>query len=342
MTVRSRRRTSLPRPLTILILAVALPALLAGCAGDGADDADSDAAADTTAATAGSATTPADTQRVTVADAGLQTPESVLHDADADVYLVSNINGTPLDKDDNGFIARIRPDGSVATLRWIDGAAEDVTLHAPKGLALKGDTLFVADIDSVRAFHRETGAPLGARGVPGATFVNALAVGPDGTLYATDSGLNAEFTSSGTEAVYRFDGERAVPVAGGSEVAGPNGVAVDGDALIVVAFGGRDVWRIPARADTAGAAESAGADSAAVLATLPAGQLDGVVRLDDGALLVSSWETGSVYRIPAGGGAAEVVVDGVPSPADIGWDGRRRRVLIPIFTEDRLVFQPLR
>ena len=32
---------------------------------------------------------------ITVANVGFATPESVLHDEVADVYLVSNINGTP-------------------------------------------------------------------------------------------------------------------------------------------------------------------------------------------------------------------------------------------------------
>src|SRR5687768_8785949 len=34
---------------------------------------------------------------------GFQTPESVLHDPSSDTYLVSNINGGPVDVDDNGF-----------------------------------------------------------------------------------------------------------------------------------------------------------------------------------------------------------------------------------------------
>ena len=42
---------------------------------------------------------------IEVTDVGFQTPESVLHDTTADVYLVSNINGAPAEKDDNGFIS---------------------------------------------------------------------------------------------------------------------------------------------------------------------------------------------------------------------------------------------
>jgi hypothetical protein len=34
-------------------------------------------------------------------------------------------------------------------------------------------------------------------------------------------------------------------------------------------------------------------------------------------------------------------VDSVPTPADIGFDARRNRVLIPLFSENRVVAQRL-
>lgn len=317
--------SALPRALIAVTLLT-----LCGCVDDQAGDAadGGDLARDTATETA------AETQPLTVADVGLSTPESVLHDEAADVYLVSNINGSPLEKDGNGFISRITPDGSVEDLGWIDGADEGVTLHAPKGLAIRGDTLFVSDIDSVRAFSRTSGQYHGARGVPGSTFLNDLAVGPDGTLYVSDSGLNPDFSSSGTDAIYRFEGDEAVVVAEGADLAGPNGLVAYGRSVAVVSFGGADLARVDLDAGEAGVAE--------VLATLPGGQLDGVVRLDDGSFLVSSWETQSVYRVPASGeGEAEVVADGIPSPADIGFDVQRQRVLIPVFEADRIEIRPL-
>ena len=45
--------------------------------------------------------------RLTVADSGINAPESALWDREGDQYLVSNINGTPLAKDNNGFISRV-------------------------------------------------------------------------------------------------------------------------------------------------------------------------------------------------------------------------------------------
>lgn len=271
-----------------------------------------------------------DTMEITIADVGLQTPESILYDPEADVYLVSNINGAATDEDGNGFISRIAPDGAVGALKWIDGQQEGVTLNAPKGMAIVGDTLYVTDITAVRAFHRVSGEPLGSWDVPDATFLNDLAADAEGTLYVSDSGLNPDFSSSGTDAVYRFEDGEPIAVVEGSGLAAPNGLAVMDDQVVLVTFGAQQVKTV-----------SAMGGEASVLAELPGGQLDGVVVLDDGSMLVSSWETSTVYHVPAAAaeGQAMAAVENVPSPADIGWDSRRNKVLIPIFQENRLVIR---
>ena len=90
--------------------------------------------------------------------AGFATPESVLWDPQADVYLVSNISGDPTGVDDDGFISRVAPDGTIESLRWIDGKRDDVELSAPKGSCLSGALLLVTDITHVRRFDRSSGA----------------------------------------------------------------------------------------------------------------------------------------------------------------------------------------
>jgi hypothetical protein len=47
-----------------------------------------------------------------------------------------------------------------------------------------------------------------------------------------------------------------------------------------------------------------------------------------------------VFRVEPDG-MVSTVVSHVPSPADIGYDARRNRVLIPVFTENRIVIHPL-
>lgn len=273
-----------------------------------------------------------DTTAMTVADVGFDTPESVLHDTEADVYLISNIGGAPTAEDGNGFISRLAPNGELAALKWIDGQQEATTLNAPKGMAIIGDTLYVTDITAVRAFHRVSGEPLGSWDVPGSTFLNDLTVGPDGMLYVSDSGVNADFSSSGTDAVYRFEDGEPVAVAEGTELAGPNGLAVRNDVLVVVSMSSPEVRTMPA----------AGGEPT-VLTELPGPQLDGVVVLEDGSMLVSSWATSSVYHIPAAAaeGQATTVVEGVPSPADIGFDAERQRILIPVLNENRVEIRAL-
>ena len=270
---------------------------------------------------------------ITIADTTFQTPESVLHVAGADIYLVSNINGSPGEKDNNGFISRLSPDGRVLEGAWIAGGVNGVFLDAPKGMAVTGDTLLVADIDVVRVFDLTTGAPLGSWAVAGATFLNDMTSGIDGRVYVTDSGftVTAEgFGESGTDALYRFGrGGEPIAVVKDPSLGRPNGICVAPDGVVVVTFGSGEVYRI----DPATGARTN-------LPKPPTGQLDGVVRLADGSLLISSWEGSIVYRLD-GAGIYSTVIDSVTSPADIGYDGKRGRLLIPVFMENRVEVREL-
>ena len=289
--------------------------------------------ADAPPAAGGPAAAPADAP-VTVTE-GLATPECVLHDSEADVYLVSNINGTPLEVDDNGYIMKLSPEGKVTEQKWIDASKAEVKLNAPKGLTLAGDKLYVADITFVRIFDRKTGAPAGEVEVKGSTFLNGMATGPDGSVYVSDSGLKAGkdgFEPTGTDAVYRIDPakkNKLAPVAKNKDLGRPNGLAVDQSGVWVVTFGTGELYRISPK----------GQKEAGV--KLPKGQLDGLVALEGGTVLVSSWEASTVYR-GAGAGPFEPVVSGIKSPASIGFDAKRKRVLVPSFMGNQVQIHPLK
>jgi hypothetical protein len=274
-------------------------------------------------AAAGPAGSAAAEQRTVIKDVGFATPESVLYDADADVYLVSNINGKPADVDDNGFISRVAPDGKVIELKWIDGAKPDVKLDAPKGSAISGGVLWVADITVVRKFDAKTGKQLGDVKIDGATFLNDVAPHRDGGIYVTDTGVDASFKPSGTDAVYLVDKDGKVDtVAKAAGLEGPNGViAVDGT-VHVVTFRSNKLLTI--------------ADEGTVTpSTLPKGQLDGIVAVGKTDLVISSWEAKTVYR-GYGDRWTDLTLD-LEAPADIGWDSKRKRLLIPQFNANAVV-----
>lgn len=259
-----------------------------------------------------------------------QTPESVFYDKASDVYLVSNINGEPANKDDNGFISKVAPDGTITALKWIDGAAEDVKLDAPKGMAVANGVLYVADISVVRKFDLKTGKPQGEIALPGATFANDVIVAPDGkTLYATDSGMKPDFSNSDTDAVWKIVGDKPVALAKDKTFGHPNGIVMsaDGKSVWINTFGSGELREITIKGEAKPAAK------------LPKGQLDGMLWVGD-ELLVSSWEGKAVYRGKPGGEWKELATN-IEAPADFGYDDKRKQIVVPRFTGNEILIIPV-
>jgi sugar lactone lactonase YvrE len=265
---------------------------------------------------------------------GFSTPESVIWDAEQRVWFVTNVNGSPLARDGNGFISRLTADGTVDSLHFVQAGRGGAKLNGPKGTAIVGDTLWVADIDAVRGFNRKTGAPVanvefGTR----ARFLNDLAVGPDGRIYITDTGI--EFDAKGVmihpgpDRIFALKGRKVTVAAEGAWLARPNGLTWDqaNNRFIVVPFGGTALlgWK-------------PGEKKADTIGTGPGSQ-DGV-EVMGGEVLVTSWADSTVFAVEAGG--VRKIATGVNSPADIGVDPARGLVAIPLFLENRVEFWRLK
>lgn len=267
---------------------------------------------------------------------GLSSPDSAVHDPVADVYLISNVSGGLVDADNDGFISKVAPDGALIDLKWISGAAGKTTLNAPKGMALIGETLFVADIDVVRAFDRATGKPLGDVVIPAAKFLNGVAAAADGTLYVSDTGLGKtkgsdELTKSGSDAIYAIDAQRSVSeLAKGIELSQPNGLIAQKAGVLVASVSG-EVYRLEPGGQKAPFAKLAVA-------------LDGLLQTPGGRLIVSSWEASTVFidrAAPAPPGEFEPLITELATPAGVAYDSSRRQLIVPLFRENAVYIQEL-
>jgi sugar lactone lactonase YvrE len=276
---------------------------------------------------------PVDTAFTLISDTkGFDTPEGVRYDADQDVFFVSNINGMPSAKDNNGYISRVDATNTDSATVFIRGGRGGVTLHAPKGMAIVGDTLWVADIDVLRGFNRRTGEPVAnisfSRWSP--RFLNDVAAAPDGSLYITDTSI--QITGSGTryfgkDHLFMVKGrDVSVVLEGQAKLAQPNGVTWDAanSRLLLAPFGGQSITYItPTNTQPIPIAGGLGG-------------YDGIEVLSDGRVLVTSWQDATVNVIVDG--ALKKVITNVGSPADIGIDTKRMVLALPRFEAGTVEF----
>ena len=262
--------------------------------------------------------------RFVVGTGGLQGPESVRYDAGQDVYFVSCMTGFGSAKDGNGMIVRLNARDLGARHVLVEGGKAGATLHAPKGMAIHGDTLWVTDIDVLRGFHRVTGAPLATIDFAphGAILLNDIALAPDGTLRVTDTGIDMSPKGVVIEApgrVYTVGPAGAI-TASPPPFAQPNGVAWDarGSRWVYVSFHPftGEVATTPADGRTAD--------------TLHRGRArnDGVEVLPGGGIVYTSWGDSALHHLANGRDVA--MIRQVPEAADIGIDTRRGHVAIPL------------
>jgi sugar lactone lactonase YvrE len=285
------------------IIGVVALSLVAGCTTTKTDNAKQD-----TVATAALS----DTLRPLAMPGGFNQPEAVRYDPEQDIYFVGNWgNGAADAKDNNGYISRMSPDGKVTQTQFIAGGKNGVTLHAPRGMYIVGDTLWVADADAVRGFNRKTGAPLATADFSAYKlgFLNDVAAGPDG-VYVTDTG---------TQTIYRIAGGKVTVALQDKTLGGPNGITWDAGnrRFIVVPFGGDSVIR----------AWTAGTKTLTVVGKSSSDKFDGVEVLPGGRTLASSQGDSSLHLFNGATGRPIIKTGG--APADIAVDTKRNRVAVP-------------
>lgn len=210
---------------------------------------------------------------------GFDAPESIAFDHTRRVLYVSNVNGEADAKDGNGYISRLSPQGEVLERHWVGG------LNGPKGLALRGNRLYVADITDLVEIDLRKAAIIARHPAPGATFLNDTLVLADGSVLISDSANSR---------IYKWRDGRMQVWLEHPELRSINGLLREGDRLVVTTMQGK-LLTVDLRSR-----------EIRTLAT-GIGNGDGVVALGDGRYLASEWP-GRLFHVAANG-SVETLVD---------------------------------
>jgi hypothetical protein len=237
--------------------------------------------------------------------AGFAFPESAAYDPAAKVLYVGQFGGTelkPAEKDGKGKISKVSLDGKILEEQFLPASGE--TMNKPKGIWVKGNRLWVTDIDAVWIFDLKTrkGRKLA---IPGITFANDPAI-KGNVLYVSDNRADqlysvepADFLNAKTEP--------KIKLVFSDKSVNPNGLypARDGS-LLMVGFKSDKEARGIYELNSKGEVKPLSKDI---------GRLDGLYEMKDGTLLATDWNSGSFFSWSAKAGM-ETLASGFKGPAD--------------------------
>ena len=238
------------------------------------------------------------------AASGFKFPESVAYDPKAKVLYVGQFGSElkPAEKDGQGKISKVALDGKVLEDRFLPAAGE--TLNKPKGIWVKGDRLWVTDIDVIWVFDLKTrkGRKLD---LPGMGFANdPTVIGND--LYISDNRNDLLYRVSPADFLNHKDKPEIGVVFAGKGI-NPNGLypAKDGSILVggfMSAEKPRGLYAVTKEGDVKALSKELG-------------RIDGIYQMADGSLLVTDWNSGSLARWSQKSGL-EPLAKGFKGPAD--------------------------
>lgn len=244
-------------------------------------------------------------------DSVWKVPESVRYSKVHQTLFVSNIDGTqPWGKDGAGSIGKLSPKGEVMAVEWVTG------FDAPKGMAIKGNMLYVADIGKVRTVDIKKGKIVHTLDVEGAQTLNDVTIDAKGVLYVSDSRGKKIYRIENNQATVWLDSTHGLR--------SPNGVLVHKGVLYVL---------------DAGTLYKTGMDKQMVKITDGMeGGTDGIEAVSDNAFIVSCW-SGVIYYVTTDG-HKQLLLDTRKesiNSADIGFNAEKKIVYVPTFWKNKVV-----
>lgn len=250
---------------------------------------------------------------------GFDVPESAYYDPETKLVFVSSIAGDPLKKDGKGWISKLDINGKMLAAKWVNG------LNAPKGMRSFKGTLWVSDVDEIVGIDIASGKIAHRVAVAGVKFLNDVAVGADGTVYVSEFADN--------KIIQLKDGKVSV-FAQGPELENPNGLVVDGDKLIVGAWGKPEpdfTTKVPGRLFSLDLKTK----KKTLITPEPTANIDGVERDGSGGYLITDWISGKVLRVSREGKTQPAAQLG-KGIADHAYIPEKNLLIVPHMPENRV------
>lgn len=240
-------------------------------------------------------------------------PECVFFDSKEGVLYVTHGNNDAMKKDGDGYISKHSLDGKVIAEKWATG------LDAPKGMDISNGHLFVGDVDALVEINLKDGSIVAKHAAPGAKLLNDVAADDKGTVYVSDTMGNQ---------IYRLADGKIESWLQGDTIAGPNGLLVEGDYLIVNSWGvlTGNGWETSVKGNvyTVSLADK----SIKALSDKPVGNLDAMQPLGAGAYLLGDFWVGKILKFAADGTVSEVAAL-EQGTADFDYDASTKTVFVP-------------
>jgi hypothetical protein len=252
---------------------------------------------------------------------GLEAPESVIYDSKNNLYYVSNVAGNPDEKNGNGYLSQVDENGKLVNQKWVTG------LHAPKGMGIHNGKLYVADIDRVAIVNIADGTVEKMLPAEGATFLNDVAVAPNGDVYISDT--------FGGNAIYRLSNDKIDIWFKDEKLDYPNGLLVKGNDVLVSSWGAVTNPETFETAVKGKLLKVSMADKKVTDITKSFINGDGLVDYKNGYIL-SDWVAGKIYFVDNKGSYKEIGSYNAGT-ADLTLVKSKNVLLIPQMMEGKLM-----
>lgn len=221
-------------------------------------------------------------------------PESVVSDASGKHLYVSNINGQPTQLNGKGYISKLSINGKVLQQHWLKG------MDAPKGMAIKGDLLYVADMQQVHVVSISQQRIVNSLIAPKAKMLNDITIGDDGSVYISDL-LGGGIYRIKSPIKSRIKHHTLAMWFNPKQLPHPNGLLWHNDSLLVASWGlgmNNDfTTQTPGSIYKVNMGTTVNKPSLVPLAAAKQmGNLDGLTQ-DNGSLYVSDWISGDLFKV---------------------------------------------